>query len=724
MAKTMINETNMAKHFWAEAINTVCYIHNRISIRPILNKTPYELWKNRKPNISYFHPFGCVCFILNTKDHLGKFDSKAQKCFLLGYSERSKGYRVYNTETLIVEESINIRFDDKLGLEKPKQLENFADIDIDISEAVEPRSKAAEAESLRSNGLEDQVPASLENFRISEEPTVRRSPRLASAHSEDVILGKKDDPIRTRAFLKNNAECQLGLVSLIEPTSVDQGLEHPDWIIAMQEELDQFTRNDAWDLVPRPKGFNIIGAKWVFRTKLSEKGEVVRNKARLVAQGYSQQEGIDYTETFAPVARLESIHLLISFATQHNITLYQMDVKSAFLNGYIDEEVYAHQPPGFEDSKSPNHVFKLKKSLYGLKQASRAWYERLSFFLLNNGYTRGQVDTTLFCKISKKDILICQIYVDDIIFGTSNGSLGKEFAKSMHAEFEMSIMGELKYFLGIQINQTSDGTYVHQTQYVKELLMKFNLSESNEAKTPMHPTCVLGKDEVSKKVDQKLYRGMIGSLLYLTASRPDILFSVCLCARFQSDPRESHLTAVKRILRYLKGTTNVGLVYRRSKDYNLVGFCDADYAGDRIERKSTSGSCQFLGSHLISWYSKKQATIALSTTEAEYVAAAGCSTQMLWMRSQLEDYQIYESNIPIFCDNTSAICLSKNPILHSKAKHIEIKHHFIRDYVQKGVISLNFVDTDHQWADIFTKPLAEDRFKFILKNISMDLCPE
>src|SRR3954467_3824221 len=261
MARTMINETNMAKHFWAEAINTACYIQNRISIRPILNKTPYELWKNKKPNISYFHPFGCVCFILNTKDHLGKFDSKAQKCFLLGYFERSKGYRVYNTETLIVEESINIRFDDNLGLEKPKQLENFADIDIVISEAVEPSSKAAEAGSFRSNESEDQVAASLENLRISEEPTIRRSPKLASAHSEDVILGKKDDPIRTRAFLKNNADYQLGLVSLIEPTSVDQALEDPYLIIAMQEELNQFTRNDIWDLVPRPDGFNIIGTK-------------------------------------------------------------------------------------------------------------------------------------------------------------------------------------------------------------------------------------------------------------------------------------------------------------------------------------------------------------------------------------------------------------------------------------------------------------------------------
>ena len=226
-------------------------------------------------------------------------------------------------------------------------------------------------------------------------------------------------------------------------------------------------------------------------------------------------------------------------------------------------------------------------------------------------------------------MLICQIYVDDIIFGTTNAMLGKEFSKSMQAEFEMSMMGELKYFLGIQINQTSEGTYVDQTKYVKELLKKFNLTESKMAKTPMHPTCCLAKDEVSKKVDQKIYRGMIGSLLYLTATRPDIQFSVCLCARFQSDPRESHLTAVKRILRYLKGTTNVGLCYRKAEKFNLVGFCDADFAGDRVERKSTSGSCQFLGGNLISWYSKKQPTIALSTTEAEYISAAGCSTQML-----------------------------------------------------------------------------------------------
>ncbi|KAK2389835.1 hypothetical protein QL285_063397 [Trifolium repens] len=222
----------------------------------------------------------------------------------------------------------------------------------------------------------------------------------------------------------------------------------------------------------------------------------------------------------------------------------------------------------------------------------------------------------------------------------------------------------------------------------------------------MHPTSSLSKEDSEGKVDQKLYRGMIGSLLYLTASRPDILFSVCLCARFQSDPRESHLTAVKRIFRYLKATCNIGLLYQKSNDYMLIGLCDADYAGDKIERKSTSGNCQFIGENLISWASKRQTTTAMSTAEAEYISAAKCCTQLFWMKYQLEDYQISSHNIPLYCDNTAAIHLSKNRILHSRAKHIEIKHHFIRDYLQKGVIDLKFIETENQWADIFTKSMG------------------
>ena len=721
MARTMIHENNLPKHFWAEAVNTACYVQNRIYIRPILEKTAYELFKGRKPNISYFHQFGCTCYILNNKLYLKKFDAKAQRGIFLGYSERSKAYRVYNSETLCVEESMHVKFDDKeLEDKTSKQGESFAE--IQVPEATPEPDQIAESEDSPeaepTSEAQDEAASDEAQDDSHQEDPPRNTFKHKSSHPEELIIGNKDSPRRTRSHFRQE-ESMIGLISMIEPTTVDEALSDDGWILAMQEELNQFQRNDVWDLVPKPQHKNIIGTKWVFRNKLNEQGEVTRNKARLVAQGYSQQEGIDYTETFAPVARLEAIRLLLSYAVNHGIILYQMDVKSAFLNGVIEEEVYVKQPPGFEDIKYPDHVFKLKKSLYGLKQAPRAWYDRLSNFLIKNDFKRGQVDTTLFRRTLGKDILVVQIYVDDIIFGSTNASLCKEFSKLMQDEFEMSMMGELKFFLGIQINQCKDGVYVHQSKYTKELLKKFKLEDCKVMNTPMHPTCNLSKEDEGAKVDQKLYRGMIGSLLYLTASRPDILFSVCLCARFQSDPRESHMTAVKRIFRYLKGTTNLGLLYRKSLDYKLIGFCDADYAGDRIERKSTSGNCQFLGDNLISWASKRQTTIAMSTAEAEYISAASCCTQLLWMKHQLEDYQIIANSIPIYCDNTAAICLSKNPILHSRAKHIEIKHHFIRDYVQKGILDIQFIDTENQWADIFTKPLTVERFDFIKKNLNM-----
>ncbi|KAK2456670.1 cysteine-rich RECEPTOR kinase [Trifolium repens] len=478
MARTIMNETKLAKHFWAEAVNIACYIQNRIYIRPILNKTTYELFKGRKPNISYFHQFGCTCYILNNKAYKRKFDAKACKGIFIGYSERSKAYRVYNSETNIVEESIHVRFDDKEPDSKmSEQVDSYAGVPYQYHNS-EPE-KTSEANGTSEAELEEvseeasPIEASEDHDDISEDDiqdtseVPKRTFKYKSSHPEDLILGNKESLRKTRSAF-HQSDSLLGLISMIEPKNVDEALTDDGWIVAMQDELNQFQRNDVWDLVPRPAHKNIIGTKWVFRNKLNEQGEVVRNKARLVAQGYSQQEGIDFTETFAPVARLESIRLLLSYAVNNGITLYQMDVKSAFLNCVISEEVYVKQPPGFEDLKNPDYVFKLKKSLYGLKQAPRAWYERLSNFLLENGFQKGQIDNTLFRKTSKKDILIIQIYVDDIIFGSTNASLCKNFSKLMQDEFEMSMMGELKFFLGIQINQGKDGTYIHQRIYTKE----------------------------------------------------------------------------------------------------------------------------------------------------------------------------------------------------------------------------------------------------------------
>ena len=280
-------------------------------------------------------------------------------------------------------------------------------------------------------------------------------------------------------------------------------------------------------------------------------------------------------------------------------------------------------------------------------------------------------------------------------------------------------MGELNYFIGLQIKQTSNGIFISQTKFIKEILKKFNMESCKPLSTPLSTSCKLDKDEEGTNVDQKLYRGIIGSLLYLTASRPDILFSVCMCARFQSDPKESHMIETKRIMRYLKYTSTLGLWYSKDSSLKLLGYSDADYGGCRIDRKSTSGTCQFLGSNLISWHSKKQNSVALSTAEAEYVAAGSCCAQILWIKQQLKDYGESQNKIPIKCDNTSAINLTKNPIQHSRTKHVEIRHHFIRDHVENEDIILEYVPTENQLADIFTKPLNSERFEFIRGELGL-----
>ncbi|GJX21769.1 retrovirus-related pol polyprotein from transposon TNT 1-94 [Tanacetum coccineum] len=314
-------------------------------------------------------------------------------------------------------------------------------------------------------------------------------------------------------------------------------------------------------IVLNPKDMTIIGTKWVYRNKLDKNGVVSRNKARPVAQGYNQQEGIDYDETYAPIARLESIRILLAYACALDFKLFQMDVKSAFFNGFINEKVYVAQPPGFIDFAKPNHVYRLKKVLYGLKQTPKAWYDRLKAFLIEHNYTMGMVDNTLFTKKKYSNLIIVQIYADDIIFGLTCQELCDDFAKIMHDEFEMSMMGELNFFLGLQLKQLEDDIFFNQSKYIKEMLKKFGLKDSKPMKTPMSTETKLTKDEEGGSVDNTKYRGMIGSLLYLTTSRPDIMFSVCLCARFQEDPKTSHLEAVKRIFRYIKDTTHLGLWY-------------------------------------------------------------------------------------------------------------------------------------------------------------------
>ncbi|GJU01997.1 retrovirus-related pol polyprotein from transposon TNT 1-94 [Tanacetum coccineum] len=425
-----------------------------------------------------------------------------------GYLQNSKAYIILNKHTRKVKESLNVTFDETPS---PSKTSPLVDDDLDEEEAI----KVTEKKNLE-NDIED------ETLEIDEIVNIKES---RNHPLENVIGNLNQRTLRSQAQNQNSRYAR---------------------------RINQYVANAFGELVPQPRKNDNHITKWVFRNKLDENGIVSQNKARLVAQGYNQQEGIDYDETYAPIARLESIRILLAYACALDFKLFQMDVKSAFLNGFINEEVYVAQPLGFIDFEKLDHVYKLKKALYGLKQAPKAWYDRLKAFLIKHEYKMGMVDNTLFTKKKSSNLIIVQIYVDDIIFGSTCQDMCDEFAKIMHDEFEMSMMGELNFFLGLQIKQMEDGIFFNQSKYIKEMLKKFGLEESKPMKTPMSSDTKLTKDEECESIDSTKYRGMIGSLLYLTASRPDIMFSVC-CARFQETPKTSHhLEAVKHIFYTLK----------------------------------------------------------------------------------------------------------------------------------------------------------------------------
>ncbi|GJR79525.1 retrovirus-related pol polyprotein from transposon TNT 1-94 [Tanacetum coccineum] len=532
-------------------------------------------------------------------------------------------------------------------------------------------------------------------------------------HPLENIIGKLARPVSTRLQLHEQALfCYYdAFLTAVEPKTYKDALTQACWIEAMQEELNEFE--------PRPNKVMVITLKWIYKVKLDELGGILKNKARLVARGYRQEEGINFEESFAPVARLEAIRIFLAFVAHMNMVVYQMDVKTTFLNGNLREEVYVSQPDGFVDKDNPNHVYKLKKALYGLKQAPRAWYDMLSSFLISQDFSKGSVDPTLFIRRDGKELLLVQIYVDDIIFAASTPELCDLFSKIMCSKFKMSMMGKISFFLGLQISQSPRGIFINQSKYALESLKKYGFDSCDPVDTPMVEKSKLDEDKEGKAVDPSHYRGMIGTLLYLTASRPDLQFAICMCARYQARPTEKHLNAVKRIFRYLKGTVHRGLWYPKDSSIALTAFADADHAGCQDTRRSTSGSMQLLGDRLVSWSSKRQKSAAISSTEAEYIALSGCCAQILWMRSQLTDYGFGFNKIPMYCDNKSAIALCCNNVQHSRSKHIDIRFHFIKEHVENGVIELYFVNTEYQLADIFTKALGRNRIEFLINKLGM-----
>nr|GEV73286.1 putative ribonuclease H-like domain-containing protein [Tanacetum cinerariifolium] len=658
--RTMLADSILPIPFWDEAVNTACYVQNRVLVTKPHNKTPYELLHGRTSSIGFMRPFGCPVTILNTLDSLVKFDGKVDERFLVGYSVSSKAFRVFNSRTRIVQETLHINF-----------LENKPNVagsgptwlfDIDtLTKTINYQPVTAGNQSNHSNTDEDATfdEKELEFKGRKPESKVNVSPSSSAQSKKHDDKTKREakgkSPVESftgyrnlsaefkdffdNSINKDNAAGTLipavGQISLNStntfsaacPSNVAASSTHgKSACIGTSQlpddpditELEDITYSDDEDDVGVEADFNNLetsitvlvdlphrkrasGTKWVFRNKKDERGIVVRNKAQFVVQGHTQKEGIDYEEVFTLVARIEAIRLFLAYASFMGFMKYQMDVKNAFLYGSIEEEVYVCQPLGFEDLDCLDKIYKVFKVLYGLHQAPRAWYETLTNYLLENGFQRGKIDKTLFIKRQKGDILLVQIYVDDIIFGSTNKDLVKAFEKLMKDKFQMSSMGELIFFLGLQVKQKKDGIFISQDKYVAEILRKFGLTDRKSTSTPIDTKKHLLKDPDGEDVDVHTYRSIIGSLMYLTSSRPDIMFAVCACAHFQVTPKASHLHAVKRIFRYLKGKPHLGLWYPKDSPFDLVVYSDSDYAGASLDRKSTTRGCQFLGCRFISW---------------------------------------------------------------------------------------------------------------------------
>ncbi|KAI3732720.1 hypothetical protein L1987_63927 [Smallanthus sonchifolius] len=626
-ARSMLADSKLSLTFWAEAVSTACYVQNRVLIVKPLIKTPYELWFQRVPYIRFLKPFGRPCTILITHGVLPKFGAKSDEGYFVGYSSQSKAYRVFNSRTRVMEESANVECREYIVCEQGKGPNWLFDIDS-FSQIFEPLT-FSNMESTPSIDPPSVVEASEAGTRPSNVTSSSLSETENLNEDSSVNAVDTNDAIAENINVANDVE-DSSTMNEGTPNQNQRNLEQ-----GMQLEVD------VWKLVDLPPGKYAIGTRWVFWNKQDERGIVVKNKAKLVAQGNTQEEGIDYDEVFAPVSRLEAIRIFLAYAASKNFTIYQMDVNSAFLYGKIG-------------------------------------------YLLSNNFRRGAIDQTLFIKDEGGEILLVQIYVDDIIFGSTRKQLCKDFEILMHSKFEMSLMGELNFFLGIQVKQVPNRIFISQSKYVKSILEIFKMTDCSAARTPMQVHHQLTLDKDSQDTDQHQYSAMIGSLMYLTASRPDIMFAVCLCATFQAAPKVSHLQAVKRIFRYLKGTSRLGLWYSKNDMFNLYAYTDSDYGGCNLDKKSTSGG-----------------------SEAEYIAASSCCAQIIWIQNQMLDYGMTFMATPIHIDNMSAISVTNNPVQHSKTKHIDIMYHFIRDQAEKKRIILTKVHTNEQYADFLQNLLMK-----------------
>jgi hypothetical protein len=701
MVRSMMSRASLPVSFWGYALETAAHVLNLVPTKKV-SKTPHEMWCGKSPSLAHIKIWGCEVFVRHESQD--KLAARAEKCIFVGYPQKSFGYLFYRP-------SENVVFVARRGVFLERELLSKEDsgsmIDLEEIQEVNDEEPVVNTSSQLEAEIEQPVVPNDISMPLRRSSRVSMPPEFYGFH----ITVDGDELLSDRT-----------LVNLDEPANYSEAMAGPEaaeWKGAMDSEIQSMYDNQVWNLVDPQPGRKTVGCKWIFKKKTDMDGNVHTFKARLVAKGYTQSYGIDYEETFSPVAKIKSIRIMLAIAAFYDYEVWQMDVKTAFLNGKLDEEVFMTQPEGFVDPKHPNKVCKLERSIYGLKQASRRWNICFNEKVKEFGFSNSEYESCVYVKASGSIITFLVLYVDDILLmGNDIPTLNnvKEFLGKC---FAMKDLGEATYILGIRIYRERSKRLIalSQSTYIDKVLKRFKMENSKKGSVPLNHGTKLSKTQGPVKPDdvermsRVPYASAIGSIMYaMTCTRPDVSFALSMVSRYQDNPGEAHWTAVKNILKYLRNTKERLLVYGGETELKVSGYCDASFQTDRDNCCSQNGWVYLLNGGTVSWNSSKQDTVADSTCESEYIAASEAAKEAIWIKNFLEDLGVVPSvqdPIEIFCDNEGAVALTKEPKDHGKSRHIDRKYHFVRHKVAEGKVIVKRVSSEENPADPFTKILSK-----------------
>ncbi|CAM8915811.1 unnamed protein product [Rhodiola kirilowii] len=763
MARALMIQSGLPKSFWGDSVLTATYIINRLPSQILSGKTPWEMLFKSVPSIDHLKTFGCLCYVITLAHQRDKFDHRALQCIFLGNPMGQKGYKTYcltNNQVIvsrhvifgednfpykklsapnvpectvslpILPASVDISpFDDADDIDyNPIVDNNFPVDDLSIDDADDIFYEV-NTDTTPMDQILDVSNTDIPNKVV---PVPRKSQRKtqAPAWTKDYIcqnVTKHTSPYEMSQFLTYQ-KCSpahhhfvMQISDIKEPTSFTQAAKDSKWMEAMQKEISALELNETWHITALPPGKTIVDCKWIYKVKFHANGTIERYKARLVAKGFTQVEGLDYQDTFAPVAKMTTVRCLLAVSASRQWPVYQLDVNNAFLHGNLDEEVYMMLPPGFyKKEKAQWQVCRLLKSLYGLKQTSRQWFAKFSESLVDFGFTKSFNDYSLFTLERGTDFIILLVYVDDVILTGTSQVLIKEIKDYIHQKFQIKDLGALKYFLGLEVARSSNGIFLNQRKYALELLATSNLTNCKPARSPMDMKHKLSLSKAPLLADPLEYRQLVGKLIYLTITRPDLAYPVHVLSQFMQQPTTEHLQAVHKVLRFIKGAPAQGLLFSSKSDLALTAFCDADWASCPITRKSVTGYCITLGSCAVSWKRKKHPVISRSSAESEYRSMAVTCCELVWLGRLLADMKVHvKQPILLYCDNKAAIHIAHNPIFHERTKHVELDCHLVRSHVCSKFIKPVHIPTLNQPAYIFTKTLTLEQLQRLCSKLGV-----